>query len=214
MPRAIRIAGRAALVVGLLLAARRLGATWGARGDEPVAPLPGDVLVPAPEVVATRAVSIAAPPEAVWPWVVQLGQGRGGFYSYTALENLVGCDIHNAARIEPRWQTLDVGDEVRLHPEVALRVARVDPGAALVLQGAVPVGEKPAPYDFTWAFVLRPTADGGTRLVVRERYGYARRWAALVVQPVQLVSLVMSVRMLRGIKDRAERGVGAVPDGA
>jgi hypothetical protein len=71
-------------------------------------------------------------------------------------------------------------------------------------------GERHPPYDFTWAFVLREEADGSTRLVVRERYGYSRRWARLLVEPAELISFLMSQRMLRGIKERAERAVGSV----
>jgi hypothetical protein len=141
----------------------------------------------------------------VWPWIAQLGQGRGGFYSYDVLENLVGCDIHSADRIDPAWQSVHVGDEVRLHPDVALIVARVDQGRAMVLRGAVPMGRSPAPYDFTWAFVVSAAAAGTTRVVVRERYAYRRRWAALIVEPAALTSAVMSARMLRGIRERAER---------
>jgi hypothetical protein len=86
----------------------------------------------------------------------------------------------------------------------------MEPGRALVLRGGVPIGRTPPPYDFTWAFVLRDQADG-TRLVVRERYGYSRRWARLLVEPAELVSFLMSQRMLRGIKERAERAVRSVP---
>jgi hypothetical protein len=154
--------------------------------------------------VVTRTVGIAAPPAAVWPWVAQLGQGRGGFYSYDALENLVGCDIHSADRIMPELQDVTVGDEVHLAPPVALGVVVVDPGRALVLRGAAGVGRGEPPYDFTWAFVLRPGRDGGTRRVVRERYRYPAGWARLMVEPVSVVSWVMTQRMLRGIRDRAE----------
>jgi hypothetical protein len=83
----------------------------------------------------------------------------------------------------------------------------VEPRRALVLRGGVPIGRTPPPYDFTWAFVLRDQADGSTRLVVRERYGYLRQWAWLLVEPVELISFVMSRRMLRGIAARAERAV-------
>jgi hypothetical protein len=183
--------------------------TWGTRDGEPSDALPGDEIVPQAEVVSTRAVSIDAPPREVWRWLVQLGQGRGGFYSYEWLENLVGCDIQNADRIDPRWQRLAVGDDVRLHPEVGLRVAAMVPERHLVLRGAVPVGASAPPYDFSWSFVLRPAPGGGTRLVVRERYGYTRWWAGAIVEPVQPVSFVMSARMLRGIRDRAEGRVGA-----
>ena len=200
----------AATVIGALLLTRRLAMTWGTRDGEPSDVLPGDEIVPQAEAVATRAVSIDAPPHEVWRWLVQLGQGRGGFYSYEWLENLVGCDIENADRIEPRWQRLTVGDHVRLHPDVALRVAAMVPERHLVLRGAVPVGASAPPYDFSWSFVLRPAPDGGTRLIVRERYGYTRWWAGAVVEPVQPVSFLMSAKMLRGIRDRAEGRVGAV----
>ncbi len=193
-----------ALVVGLaLLRARYL--RWGATDREVDLVLPGDELVKDADLVTTRAVTVDAAAERVWPWVAQLGQGRGGFYSYDFLENLVGCDIHSADQIVPEWQLVEVGAEVRLHPEVRLAVARVDPGRVLVLRGGVPIGRSAPPYDFTWAFVLVERDDGTTRLVVRERYGYSRRWAWLLVEPVELVSFVMSRRMMRGIKQRAEQ---------
>lgn len=132
---------------------------------------------------------------------------RGGFDSYDFLENLVGCDIHSAERVVPKWQSIAVGDAVRLHPEVGMIVAVVEPGRAAVLRGGVPIGRTPPPYDFTWAFVLPDQADGSTRLVVRERYGNSRRWAWLLVEPAELISFVMGQRMLRGIKKRAEQAV-------
>lgn len=106
------------------------------------------------------------------------------------------------------WQHVEVGDEVRLAPEVGLVVAGVDPGRSLVLRGAVAPGSAAAPYDFTWAFVLRETPAGATRLLVRERYAYARPWARLLVEPAEAASFVMSQKMLRGIKERAERSAG------
>ena len=182
--------------------------TWmlnfGSTEDELDATLAGDDLLRRPDLVATRTVGIAAPPSAVWPWLAQLGQGRGGFYSYDALENLVGCDIHSADRVVPAWQDVQVGDEVHLAPQVPLQVAVVEPGRALVLRGAVGVGAGAPPYDFTWAFVLRGGRDGGTRLVVRERYLYTAGWARLLVEPVSVVSWAMSQKMLRGIRDRAQ----------
>lgn len=185
--------------------ARSRSLRWGATDDELAAALPGDELVVHPDLVATRAVTIAVPPEQVWPWVVQMGQGRGGLYSYDALENLVGCDMRSADRVLPELQQLAVGDEFRLHPDVALQVARVEPGHAMVLSGGVPMGEAAPPYDFSWAFVLRGTSGGRTRLLVRERYGYTQWWSRLLVEPVEMVSWLMSQKMLRGIRDRAER---------
>lgn len=152
----------------------------------------------------TRAVTIHAPAVDVWPWIAQLGQGCGGFYSYDFLENLLGCDIHSSDRIVPEWQTTNVGDTVNLYPEVGLAVARVDPGRALVLRGPPPMGAMRAPCDFTWTFALHDGAGGTTRLVVRERYAYAHRYAALLVEPVEVISFVMSRRMLRGIRAHAQ----------
>lgn len=205
-----------AVLAGYVLMVRGWQLRWGTPDPLVEAPLPGDEVVGSADLVATRSIRITAPPDEVWPWVVQLGQGRGGFYSYDALENLIGCDIHSAERIVEAWQHLGVGDEVRLHPEVALRVVRLEPGRALVLEGSVPAtgagtagapGEDvpPPPYDFTWAFVVQGTADGGSRLVVRERYGYRRWWTWLLVEPVVAVGFVMTQRMLRGIRDRAEQ---------
>ncbi len=171
--------------------------------------LPGDDELSGADLVATRAVTIRAAPTEVWPWLAQMGQGRGGLYSYDRLENLIGCDIHSAGSVIEKWQHIQVGDEVRLAPTLALGVTRVDPGRALVLRGGVPMGSTAPPYDFTWAFVLREGPAGTTRLVVRERYGYAHWWAVLIVEPVELVSALMSRKMLRGIRDRAESRTAA-----
>jgi hypothetical protein len=178
---------------------------WGATHEEATETLPGDEILAAADLTATRAVTIDAGADRVWPWIAQLGQGRGGFYSYDWLENLVGCDIHSAHRVVPQWQHVEVGDEVRLHPQVSLIVASVESGHSLILRGGVPMGSTPPPYDFTWDFVLRAAPGGGTRLIVRERYRYVRRWAPLLVEPVSMVSFLMSRRMLRGIRSRSER---------
>jgi hypothetical protein len=194
--------GAAALLLHRLLG---LGATRG----EQHGTLVGDDILPAPDVSTTRAISIAAAADDVWPWLAQLGQGRGGFYSYDWLENLIpGMDIRNADRIVPEWQQITVGAEVRLAPEVALSAVALEPGRALVLRGSVPMGRVAPPYEFTWAFVLLPQSGGTTRFVVRERYAYTRRWAALIVRPAALVSGLMSPKMLRGIKSRAEHRPG------
>ena len=116
--------------------------------------LPGDELLPRADRTTTRAITIAAPPHEVWPWLAQMGQGRGGLYSYDFLENLIGCDIHSADHIVEEWQHVTVGDPFRLHPDVALDVVVVEPNHALVVRGGVPMGDAAPPYDFTWAFVL------------------------------------------------------------
>ena len=196
-------------LVAVVVRKRLLG--WGATADELDLVLPGDDLLPAASLTATRSVTIEAAPGEVWPWIAQIGQGRGGFYTYDRLENLVGADIHSVSTILPGCQHPEVGDEVRLAPQVALGVARVEPERTLVLRGGVPMGRMPPPYDFTWAFVLRHQPDGSTRLVVRERYLYARPWAAAIVEPTEVISFVMTQRMLRGIKQRAEQTVNGGP---
>jgi hypothetical protein len=189
-----------------VLVVRRRQLAWGATCAESHEPLAGDDLIATSDLIATRAITIRASAEKVWPWIAQLGQGRGGFYSYDFVENLVGCDIHSADRIIHEWQDIAVGDEVRLYPEGPLEVAALEPGRSLVLRGGVPMGSTPPPYDFTWAFVMREQPEQATRLLVRERYRYTRGWAPLVVEPAAVISFVMTRKMLRGIRDRAEVG--------
>lgn len=205
------LAGGAA-IYALLLRPRML--VWGTTAAEQTAPLPGDEIVPSPGHVWTRAITISAPPAAVWPWLVQMGQGRGGLYSYDWLENLLGCDIHSADAIVPAWQNLAVGDEVRLVKpdyavDLALNVAELIPERALVLRAK---GDEAAaraaglPY-ISWAFVLQPTPEGTTRLVVRTRSTYASTAASLmfnryVLEPVQFI---MERKMMLGIKQRVEK---------
>jgi hypothetical protein len=203
--RLIKFVGVAGAVAGAYaLLARPRHLRWGATDEESSGPLPGDDLVANPDLTATRAITVRASADQVWPWVAQLGQGRGGFYSYDVLENLVGCEIHSADRVVPEWQALEVGDEVRLHPEMPLVVAALEPGCAFVLRGGVLMGDGAPPYDFTWTFALREQPDGTTRMLVRERYAYTQWWSSLLVEPVEAASFVMSQKMLRGIRDRAE----------
>jgi len=204
-------AAAAALAVGVagLPVLRAWGLQWGAREDELDARLPGDGETPDADLVATRAIGIAAPPADVWPWIAQLGQERGGFYSYDALENLAGCRVRSADHVVPAWQDLAVGDTVRLHPRIALEVAQVDAGRALVLRGA----DAGAPYAFTWSFLVRADGRGGTRLVVRERYAYRTAWARLVAEPTCAASAVMTRGMLRGLRGRVHAATNAVRPG-
>jgi hypothetical protein len=198
----IAIAGAGA---AYMLLARPRHLRWGTTEEESRGALPGDDLLAKADLTATRAITVRASADQVWPWIAQLGQGRGGLYSYDSPENLLGCSMHSADSIVPEWQALGVGDAVRLHPEVPLEVVALEPGRALVLRGGVPMGNTPPPYDFSWAFVLQQQLDGTTRLLVRERYAYSQWWAPLLVEPVEAVSFVMSQKMLRGIRDRAER---------
>lgn len=214
----VALAAVGAGAAGALALTRGWWANWGATDAEATSALPGDELVPAPRASSTRAVTVGAPPAAVWPWLVQMGQGRGGLYSYTWLENLLGCDLHNADRIEPSLQHLVVGDIIRLVPEdyrvpLAFTVRALDPQRALVLAPA-PEETREAAFDKglpfpSWAFVLRPQ-DGGTRLVSRWRVDYSDApWSrisnGLLTPPVEFF---MERKMLLGIKARAERPTG------
>ena len=203
------VAGIAAIgaAAAYIRLARRRQLGWGATAQEIEGPLFGDHLLANTDLAATRAITIRATADLVWPWIAQLGQGRGGFYSYDSFENLLGCDIHSLNRIVSDWQNVAVGDEVRLYPDGPLDVAAVEQGRALVLRGGVRMGNLPPPYDFTWAFVLGEQPDGTTRLLVRERYAYSKWWAPLLVEPAAAASFVMTQKMLRGIRDRAERTV-------
>lgn len=201
---AVLLLAGAGCVAGAL---RHASLRWGATVDEVDEVLAGDALIPEPDLAATRGVSIAAPAEAVWPWLVQLGVGRGGFYSYDRLERLVGLDVRSAETVEPGWQGLAVGDRVHLAPRVPLEVRVLESGHALVLQAVPASGALDAgtPYDFTWAFVLRPDGPGRTRLVVRERYACPSRRSRALAETVEWASLVMTHGMLRGVRRRAER---------
>jgi hypothetical protein len=139
---------------------------------------------------STRGVTIDAPAEEVWPWVAQLGQDRGGFYSYEWLENLAGCRMRNADRIHPEWQHREIGETVYLHPSGGLKVTRFEPGRALGLRG--------------WGtIVVEPLDERRTRLVV---HGSGKRGLELLygVALIELPHFVMERRMLLGIKERAE----------
>ena len=198
------LTGIVCAAAGYVFLGRTRQLRWGATDQERELALPGDELIAKADLTATRAITVRAAAAEVWPWIAQLGQGRGGFYSYDILENLLGCDIHSADRIAPEWQDIAVGNEVRLAPEVSLIVTTSEPGRALVLRGGVPLNGTAPPYDFSWTFALRDQPDGTTRLLVRERYEYRRPWTWLLVEPVQAVSFLMTQKMLRGIRDRAE----------
>ncbi|MDR0285830.1 MAG: hypothetical protein LBI33_13220 [Propionibacteriaceae bacterium] len=198
----------AAGAVAGMVAATRWQRTWGTVPAERRAGLPGDSLIPVPRLTATRAITIDAPSERVWPWLVQLGWQRGGFYTFDRVENLFGLGLRSADTINPDWQRLDVGSLVQLADGVALRVAVVDQAKTLVLFGdpsteTATMAHMPQ-FSFTWAFVLEPDGAGGSRLIVRERYA----WTGVALVPlfaaVEWISFVMSYGMLRGIKDRAE----------
>jgi hypothetical protein len=185
---------------------------WGATDEEVSAHLPGDDLLDEPASQITRAITIDAPREEVWPWIVQLGADRGGFYTYDRLENLFGLDIHSADHIVEQWQDLEVGDVV--HADRARTggwyVVDLRPDEALVLKVADLAAGRPlrrdekVRWEFLWTFALRDSPGGGTRLLVRERVAFGSALTGVLMAPVDLVSFVMTRGMLLGIKSRVE----------
>jgi hypothetical protein len=173
---------------------------WGATDEETREPLPGDELVPEAQTCATHAVTINAPMSEVWPWLVQIGGDKGGFYSYSWLENLFGCRLRNADSLVPEWQGLKAGDEVWLHPMAPpLPVEICEPERALVLGSNT---KDPG----TWGFFLKKVDDNTTRLIVRGRgyfgRGLLKRLGLYVL--FEPAHFIMERKMLLGIKQRAE----------
>lgn len=201
MPRLLSGPRLVAIAVAALTAYRVVQPlrSWGTRDEESASALPGEELVPGPQVSLTQAISIAAPPDQVWPWIAQLGADKGGFYSYSWIENLGGARVVNADRIVPAWQHPVVGAQLWLHPMLALRIQRVEPGELLVAGRPVTGG-----CGFQWIFVLRADGPGRSRLLVRERYVVPSALGRVAARVAAVGSAVMSQRMLRGIRDRAE----------
>ena len=183
---------------------------WGTVGAEAVDSLPGDELVPNPKWSYTLGVGVDATPEAVWPWIAQIGQGRGGFYTYQTLENLAGCKITNTTEILPDHQHPGVGGEIHLHPETPpLRIEIVDPPHALVIFGSpADVGTEKTWGMSTWQFIVTPGPNGGSRFLTRGRYDHALDWKSRLFFsrfPIEVLSFVMSRKMMLEIKRLAER---------
>ena len=160
----------------------------------------------------SRSQVIDSPPSEVWPWLVQMGQGRGGFYSYTWLENLLGCEMVNADRILDEYQSLRVGDEVPLHPTAQpLEVLEVSPPSHLCLGQRISRG-KSLVAKWTWDFRVELHQDQGVHeskrsiLEVETRIwlpNFCLRWGLGL--PIRLGHSLMEAKMLRGIRSRVEK---------
>ena len=194
----------AVVLLGATIVLRPWHMRWGSTESELRAVLPGDDPAIDPVYQIQHAVTVRAPAAAVWPWLVQVGQDRGGFYSYAWLENLFGLHIRNADRINPQWQTLVAGDSVfatfpgwlGIRRRLGWRVARVEPNRVLHLE---PWG----------AFVLEPMDSVTTRLIVRTRGAATDGIPSLVLAPVNVLMFepahfIMERRMLLTLKARAE----------
>jgi len=167
--------------------------TWGATAAEVSEVLPGDDLVPGDAWEATRAITIRATPAAIWPWLIQMGYQRAGFYSWDRLDN---DGVPSATRILPEFQRLAEGDVMPLTRDVDGRVVTLAENRVLVLSFK---SDSDVPWSWTWS--LRPSGIGTTRLVSRLRVGTSRRRTRFVLDAAELF---MMRKHLRGIKARAE----------
>ena len=188
--------------------------TWGSTEEELNRELPGDELVKDVKGWYNHAITINAAPADVWPWIVQLGQNKGGFYSYELMENIVGSKIHNADNIVPEFQNTLVGDKVMMTPKAApYIVAAIEPDQSFVLRLRVNLqtqetvdNNQPLPdkyQDSSWLFFLEETAEGATRLISRSRNDWNHSKTNTFIYSIfGVISQVMDRKMLKGIKRR------------
>lgn len=180
---------------------------WGATKEESEKPLPGDYLVPVANMQTTKGLTIQTRPEAIYPWLLQIGVDRGGMYSYDRLENLFGLNVHTVDRIVPEYQDVQVGDFWRftpkdyvLNPGPGLYVRELQPNRAVLLCFGLESKPEETCVD-TWQFVLEPQADGSTRLLLRSRMAIEQE---LPIKLTYFVQFIMERKMLLEIRARAE----------
>lgn len=213
--------------------------TWGVVPNDVARQLPGDEIIPDAATSDTRSVTISASPEAVWPWLLQMGYGRAGWYSY----DMVDMSGTSADRIDPALQDLKVGDVMPTHPGGGFLVKLLESNRALVLyadtelmreqqdaaraagaeepsanmraSGALMENAQPVDFAASWAFVLEPMPSGGTRLIerFRARFGESDKpWTRYTLPVMGFGVFVMVRRQLIGIKQRVERGSSPVKE--
>jgi hypothetical protein len=170
--------------------------SWGATPAEAAARLPGDELLEDADGVATRAIEIDASPAAIWPWLVQMGPApRGGAYTYDWIEDLLRLDMHSVDRVLPEFQHPEPGDTIGYGPN-RMRLERIEPERTIAWRSE--------DGNWVWTFVIE-AGDGSTRLLSRNRFRLPTLGARIAMLPMGPASLVMERKMLRGIKQRAER---------
>jgi hypothetical protein len=201
MHRTARIAAWVAVAGAGLAAYARLvrpwALRWGATKEEAARPLPGDEVVAKADFVATRAITIDAPPNQVWPWLVQIGSGRAGWYTYDRIDN---AGVPSATEIIPELQRLAVGNLIPMvaGKDIGLRVKELEPHRRMLWWD-----EK---GEYSWEWVLEPIDQQTTRLIQRlrvTRHPWTRRMLYELVAANG--DVVMQRKLLRGIKQRAER---------
>lgn len=200
--------GKGVVALGLLYAARRYLRDWGTTKAEAGGPLPGDELVASPSLTATEGVTINTPAASVWPWLVQLGQDRGGLYSFEKLENIAGLRYRNADRIHTEWQHLAIGDTVRLAPKgwfglpsgVVFDVVGLDDVQSIVLRA------EPSQFlwDAVWSFHVIPRGEDRCRLLIRSRLALRHPGEVFKAEMLGPARAMITRGLLIGIKRRAE----------
>jgi hypothetical protein len=217
---AVRIGGVLAAAAGAEAGLIHLGRTYGSTPRERTMPLPGDDVIAMPKVQTDNAITIAAPPAEVWPWLVQMGWGRGGWYTARWVDQLLfPANGPSVDRVVPELQDIEVGTFIPDGPprtECGLHVVELVPQQALVLRSNshLPMSwRERATLDWSWAFVLRPVDDGR-----RTRFHFRSRWVtdpwwftAVGWLGVVPANFVMAKDMLRGVRQRAERTAPPAP---
>ena len=215
------------LSLGVLAAVTALGITydrilrpwhqhWGITQDELSRSWPGDDLVPNACGESTHGITINAPASQIWPWIVQIGQDRAGFYSYTQLENLFGCEMRNAGQIVPEWQERYVGDMVWMTPKRKfngvgrMEIALLEPNRAMILippRDVLPTARPGGAANSTWGFILDPIDEHSTRLIMRGRGESSPRLRDRVIGYAfwEPAHFIMERKMMLSIKDLVER---------
>jgi len=217
----VLIAGAAALALMFVLILRLWSQPRSATREEVRAAMPGDDLVPNPKMGYTQAVTIHAPPAKVWPWLIQVGYKRAGWYTYDWFYKLIKSDEfvdgHSSNRIVPELQSLAVGDEIAIFAAGPFKVVALEPNRALVLLARVDFATgktfgltDPAPGNFlnnSWAFVLEDAGDNTTRLVVRYRIDHSPSAVNKLAYSIPTIggALIFQPKMLWGVKERAEK---------
>lgn len=176
--------------------------TWGSTAEEASRALPGDDLVPQPDLVWNHAITINAPAAELYPWLVQMGDSRAAFYSIQFIENVFcatsgECRYVNADRVRPEWQNPVKGEQGIIVNFLVIQ--DYQPGEYVLA-----VASDELPLEWTWVWYLQPQDANTTRLIVRHRIGYPAGAPKDLITAVFDAGYVMERGMLLGIKERAE----------
>ena len=188
---------------------------WGTSKDELMQQFLGDAIIDVPKMVSTKSIRITAEPKQIWPWLVQMGQGRGGFYSYERLQNLVGLQMENADQIIPEYQDTAIGDIMKLSPQGGGEVIVMEENQAIVLYAdekqMINPNIKESRFSTTWLFYLEHKDGGESKLYSRGRYRFKGIIIGVMMRIfLEPITFVMERKMLKGIKKRVEDSISTI----